>query len=345
MTDTVKTEQAVERIRAGSIEIHEKVGGMMIETVDHLFRIADALSRSGVAVPPHCRDNPGTVFALLIQAQEWGLPFLAVLNKSYVVNNRGVERVAYEAQLVHTLIETRANLQGKLREEYIGEGDDMICRVSGTFRGEKEPHIWESEKLGKIKRDIGKNDSGKLKGSPLWETRPRLQLKYATTRDWARAHCPWVILGVYTPDEFATDVTPEPPAGAPSDKMTALVARLQDRRQRHTKRNRRGFDPEHVNREADKLNGNVIEGDAQRVADTQGESNGGKTEGSIAAGEHGAGVQHDTGHPDDQYRGSPDIESAGSGAGGADGNAGTGVAGGSEALPQDRDSQGNLLEE
>jgi len=342
MTDTVKTEQAVERIRAGSIEIHEKIGGMMIETVDHLFRIADALSRSGVAVPPHCRDNPGTVFALLIQAQEWGLPFLAVLNKSYVVNNRGVERVAYEAQLVHTLIETRANLQGKLREEYIGEGDDMICRVSGTFRGEEEPHVWESEKLGKIKQDIGKNDSGKLKGSPLWETRPRLQLKYATTRDWARAHCPWVILGVYTPEEFANDVTPETPASG--EKTTALVARLQDRRQRHTKRNRRGFDPEHVNREADKLNGNVIEGDAQRVADTHGESNGGKTEDGDTAGRHGAGIQDDAGSADDHGERVTDDQGAGERSDGADGQAEPVAAGGGKATAQD-DPQGNLLKE
>src|SRR5215467_5902418 len=113
---TLLTETAALPTKVGSIGIHEKIGGMEIETVEQAFRIARALAHSGVAVPPHCREQPDTVFAILLQAQEWGLPYMAVLNKSYVTKGKGgVERVAYEAQLVHTLIETRAKLKKMLR--------------------------------------------------------------------------------------------------------------------------------------------------------------------------------------------------------------------------------------
>lgn len=258
-----KTEGAVERVRAAGIEVDEHVGKIAITNVDQMFKLAEALSRSEVMVPPHCRGKPGVVFALMEQAQEWGLPFLAVIRKSYLVVNRGVETVAFESQLVHTLIDKHAGLVAKLREEFIGEGDDMICRISGTFKGETKPHIWESEKLGKIKQDIGTNEKGQLKGSPLWITRPRLQLKYATTRDWARAHCPWVILGVYTPDEMS-------PADASDDVTpvrTGLVQRLQDRRARHTKKDRRGFDHDHVKTEVDKASKQEVKhGEESRTA-------------------------------------------------------------------------------
>jgi hypothetical protein len=258
MIDPTKVEEKVEDIinaeamakpaaRAGEIVVHEKVGGMFIETVEHLFRIADALSRSGVAVPPHCRGNPGTVFAILTQAQEWGLPFMAVLNQSYVTKGKGgVERIAYMAQLVHTLVETRSDLKEGLRAEFIGEGDEMICRVTGHRKNEKEPRIWDSEKLGKIIADIGKNEQGNFKGSPLWLTKPTVQLNYSTTRDWARMHVPWVILGVYEVGEIEEGRTTEP-------AVPKLVQALRDARAASAAR---GFDADRVTAT---VNGPIIE--------------------------------------------------------------------------------------
>lgn len=281
-TKLSNVEQRVERVRAGEIVVQETVGGIQIATLDHMFKIADSLSRSGVAVPPHCREQPGTVFALLMQAQEWGLPYMSVINKSYVTKGKGgVERLAYEAQLIHTLIETRANLTGKLRQEYIGEGDDMICRVIGTFKGETTPHTWESEKLGKIREDIGRNDQGNFKGSPLWITKPKVQLHYSTSRDWARVHCPWVILGVYTPDEIAEteliDVTP---------KVAGLVQRLKDAKAGHTTEHR-GFDADHVQREAGRRGATIHDDEANTGDVATREASDGEAKGGVAGGNEG----------------------------------------------------------
>jgi hypothetical protein len=277
MIDPAKVEEKVEDIinadpvakpaaRAGEIIVHEKVGGMFIETVDHLFKIADALSRSGVAVPPHCRGNPGTVFAILTQAQEWGLPFMAVINQSYVTKGKGgVERIAYMAQLVHTLVETRSDLKEGLRSEFIGEGDEMICRVTGHRKNEKEPRTWESEKLGKIVADIGYRDDGVFKGSPLWLSKPKVQLHYSTSRDWARVHVPWVILGVYELGEIEEGRAIEQAPAVPK-----LVQALRDARAAAaatTVSNGRGFDPAHVNN-------TIIEGDVNPDAAKKEEAHG-----------------------------------------------------------------------
>lgn len=261
--EVTQVEDKVERIRAGAITINEKVGGMLIETVEQLYRISDALAGSGVMVPPHCRNQPKTVFAILVQSQEWGLPFMGVINQSYVTKGRGgVERVAYQAQLVHTLIETRAGLAQKLREEFIGEGEDMICKVSGIFKGEKEPHVWESEPVGIIREQIGWNEQGNFRGSPLWVTKPRMQLHYATTRDWARAHCPWVILGVYTPEDIedgkAIEEVKEP------SRLELLAQRLKERKEARG----RGFDPDHVQRETMRPDeGVIIEGESNAATE------------------------------------------------------------------------------
>jgi len=262
---TLLTETAALPTKVGSIGIHEKIGGMEIETVEQAFRIARALAHSGVAVPPHCREQPDTVFAILLQAQEWGLPYMAVLNKSYVTKGKGgVERVAYEAQLVHTLIETRAKLKKMLRCEYKGEGDEMTCTVIGTFEGEDDPHTWESEKLGKIKTDIGRNEQGQIKGSPLWDSKPKVQLWYNTARDWARVHCPWVILGVYTPDEMQDfedrmkDVTPP--------EQTKLINALQTAKKSASQASR-GFDADHVKRETERTQNDESGGHGDQVRD------------------------------------------------------------------------------
>ena len=56
-----------------------------------------------------------------------------------------------------------------------------------------------------------------VKGSPLWDRKPDVQLWYDTTRDWIRMYCPQAVLGVYTPEEVADpefrDVTPRPTLG------------------------------------------------------------------------------------------------------------------------------------
>ncbi|MEO1102857.1 MAG: hypothetical protein AAFW98_03855 [Pseudomonadota bacterium] len=99
----------------------------------------------------------------------------AVASKAYVVN----KRVAFEAQFIIALINTRAGLEEKLDYTWAGEGDALRCTVAGTFPGGKV-RTYESPPIESITP----------KNSPLWAVDPKRQLAYWTARAWARLHAP-----------------------------------------------------------------------------------------------------------------------------------------------------------
>ncbi|HET9538081.1 MAG TPA: hypothetical protein VFP43_22500, partial [Mesorhizobium sp.] len=94
--------------------------------------------------------------------------------------------------------------------------------------------------------------------SPLWLTKPRVQLFYDASRDWARINCPDVLAGVYTKDELPDfepkDVTPS--------KQDLMVQRLKDTKLARAQN--RGFDAEFVARESKTvMEGEATSGEAQ----------------------------------------------------------------------------------
>jgi RecT family len=258
MVDPVQIEQRAELAKAASVAVGTTLGGVQIATLADFEMVSLRLARAGVAVPPHCREKAGTVFALCLQAQEWGMPIMSVLNKSYVVINKGVERIAFESQLIHAVIERNAPIKGRMRYEILGEGDERRCKVWATFKGETEPHVYVSEALAKLRDARGRNEQGVLKGSPLWDNLPEVQLFYSASRQWARLFCPDVILGAYTPEDpqwgnDAIDVTPS------SDKLEALKQKLRDANKAQVGGGR-GFDVDQVAR--DTARDTIIEGEA-----------------------------------------------------------------------------------
>jgi RecT family len=284
MVDNVsQIEARTELVRAQNIGVGLTLGGIQIGTLADFAKVADLLSRAGVAVPPHCRGQPGTCFALCLQAAEWRLPVLSVMNKSYVVNNKGVERIAYESQIIHAVIENNAPLKNRLRAEWVGEGDLRTCTVSGVFVGETKPHLYKSEPLGKLREARGRNESGVLKGSPMWEQQPDVQLFYSASRTWARMWCPDVIAGAYTPDELEDDsklkdVTPV------SDKVAAWSEKLKDARAASVGADR-GFNVDEVVRSAT----SVIEGEANKQEVTNDDQGSGNEPVADAGRQDGAG--------------------------------------------------------
>lgn len=161
---------------------------MAIRSMGDMMEVAKLMSVGKQAIPPHLRDNPGACLAVCIQAVEWEMSPFAVANKSYVVN----DRLCYESQLIHAVIERRAPLVGRLRHSFSGEGAKRRCKVWASVKGEAEPFEYESPEIGSIK----------VKNSPLWVSKPDLQLYYNTSRDWARVYFPDVILGVYAKEEL-----------------------------------------------------------------------------------------------------------------------------------------------
>ena len=292
MVDVSEIERRTELVKTASISVANPVGGVLPSSVAEVIKMAELYARSGVMVPVHCRDKIGTCYALCDQALTWGFPPLAVINQSYVVNNRGTERISYSSQMIHAVIEKNAPLKGRLRYEILGEGDERRCKVFGTFVGEVKPHEYTSETLAKLRDARGRNEAGQIKGSPLWETLPEVQMFYSASRQWARLFCPDVILGVYTPEEIQNepiDVTPQ---------VSGLAQRLKDAKAAHTET--RGFDPSNVN--------TIIEGDANTGVD-QKEAENENAKGSDAeSGSGGTGRAGDDQRGDLQQGGSVDVE-------------------------------------
>ena len=285
MVDPVLVEQRVERAKAASVEIGITIGNIHFATPNDIDTMAIRLSRAGPMVPPHCRGEAGigVCHALIVQALEWRMPILSVINKSYVVSNRGVDRIAFESQMIHAVIERNAPLKGRLRYRIEGEDDDRKCIVWGTFHGESSPHEYQSATLAKLRDARGRNDQGVLRGSPLWDHQPEVQLFYSASRQWARIFCPDVILGAYTPEDpqyEMRDVTP------PLDKAAEMTKKL--RNAKAVADAGRGFDADHVSREAGRRT--VIEGEVNTDKPKQeGVTNGPNDESVGRGGSHDGG--------------------------------------------------------
>jgi hypothetical protein len=197
---------------------------LMPKDLAETVKFAELMSRSGVAVPKHLRENPGACMAVILQSLHWQYDPFQVANKSYSVN----DRLAYEAQLITAVVNTRAPIQGRLKYAFAGEGAALRCTVTGVVDGEEL--IYQSPPVGQIA----------VKNSPLWKSDPEQQLSYYSGRAWARRHTPEVILGVYSRDEAeeVKDVTPEQGTGL----KDRLAANQQDAQTG-------GFDPKTVSAE------------------------------------------------------------------------------------------------
>lgn len=174
----------------GDIGMGQHRGGATFQNMLQVMEFAKLMAVSDVAVPKHLRGNPGACLRIVMQADAWGMEPFAVADKSYSVN----DRLAYESQLIHALIERRAPLEKRLRPHWTGEGPTRKCIVTGWAIGETDPFVWDGQpEIAKIK----------VKNSPEWSNNPDKQLFYHASRDWARIFFPDVLLGVYSREEMA----------------------------------------------------------------------------------------------------------------------------------------------
>lgn len=178
------------------------------QNLGEVVKFAEVMCRADIALPKHLRGNAGACMAVSLQALDWQMNPFAVASKSYSVNGT----IAYEAQLIIAVINTRSGIEGRLEYSFEGEGGDRVCIASGKLDG----------KVLEVRSPKFKDITPK--NSPLWKSDPDQQHCYYTGRSWGRRHTPEVILGVYDRDEVeefrgpdnARDVTPK----------TSLSARL-----------------------------------------------------------------------------------------------------------------------
>lgn len=176
----------------GDIKLSAIAGGISFASALEVIEVAKLMAVSGHAVPKHLRLNPGACLRIVFQAVEWRMSPWGVADKSYEVN----DRLAYESQLIHAVVEARAPLKERLNCAYEGEGPERRCLVSGMFNdGTVRQYLTPKFK------DI------RVKNSPLWKDDPDQQLWYYATRAWARKWCPDVLLGIYSKDELEAEPT------------------------------------------------------------------------------------------------------------------------------------------
>ncbi|MGM4891224.1 hypothetical protein [Tardiphaga sp. 839_C3_N1_4] len=233
MADIARIEDRIDRVAVGALEVSDALGGLRFQNMVEVMEFAKCMAIADTAVPKHLRGNPGMCLAVCVQALEWRFSPFAVANKSYVVN----DRIGYESQLVHAVIEQRAPIIGRLKHKFDGEGEDRRCIVSATLRETGETLEYISPPFSKIQP----------KNSPLWKTKPDLQLYYNTSRDFCRAYFPDVLLGVYSQEELRDHVGPD--NAKPVGDRPNVGDRLKGNRGR-------GFNASHVERES---RGGVVE--------------------------------------------------------------------------------------
>lgn len=174
------------------------------QNLAEVVKFAEVMCRADIALPKHLRGNAGACMAVALQALDWQMNPFAVASKSYQVNGA----IAYEAQLIAAVVNTRSGIKGRLKYRYDGTGSDMTCTVTGVIDGDELEYTTPA--IGSIT----------TKNSPLWKSDPQQQLGYFAARSWARRHCPEVILGVYDREEAeqfqgpdnARDITPAQPS-------------------------------------------------------------------------------------------------------------------------------------
>jgi hypothetical protein len=253
--DVSEIEKRVDRAIASPMPI-DGAGRFAPANFGEAVEYAKLMAMAGILLPKYLRGNVGACLGICQKAWRLGIDPYAFAEKTYMVSNKGEERVGYEAQLVHAIITALAPLKNRLRYEIVGEGDERRCKVWGTFRNETEPHVYTSETLGKLRDARGRNEYGSLKGSPLWDTQPEVQLAYSGVRQWARLFASETILGIYTPDEFDNeprDVTP------PTSAVAAFSQRLKDAKRDG---DQQGFTAGHA--------ASVIENEPQEAVDNDG---------------------------------------------------------------------------
>lgn len=199
---------------AGGTEISGAVGGLAFKDMGQVMEFSKLMAVAGQAVPKHLRGAPGACLAISLQSLNWRMDPFAVANKSYMVN----DRIAYEAQLIHAVIEQRAPIKGRIKGRLEGKDTTRKWLLSVETK-DGDVIEYEGPEIGKIT----------TKNSPLWKADPDQQLWYYSVRAMCRRHFPDVILGVYEKEEIEQadgmrDVTPKATGGFVAKAAAAKAA-------------------------------------------------------------------------------------------------------------------------
>jgi len=168
---------------------------------NQVMRMADVMAKGVSTIPKHLQGNPSDCAAIIIQARSWDMSPYAVAQKTHLVNGT----LGYEAQLIHAVILKSGVFQGRPHFVDVGNWE--------SIEGKQTKYGDAAEKGLGIKVIATLSDGTtcehtcflstcKVRNSPNWTTKPKVQCSYQAIKEFARLHTPDVILGVYSNDEL-----------------------------------------------------------------------------------------------------------------------------------------------
>jgi hypothetical protein len=162
--------------------------GMIPTDMGAAMRLAEMMS-TGRLVPAHLQKSPGDCLMVVELAMRFRMSPFAVAQCTSVIQGK----LMLEGKLVGAAVNCSGVLEDRLAYDFAGANDTRAVTVKGTIRGEAEP------------REMTVTLREAKTTNALWTKQPDQQLVYFATRAWARRHTPEVMLGVYSPEEFAGD--------------------------------------------------------------------------------------------------------------------------------------------
>lgn len=189
------------------------------------IRLAELMAKASL-VPQHLQGKPADCFLVVEQSQRWGMSPFAVAQCTSCIKGK----LMWEGKLIAAVINAQGGLSRRLAYDYAGEGNERSVIVHGILRGETEPRS-----VTVALKDARTDNSH-------WRSQPDQQLAYHGARVWARRHMPELMLGVYSPEEFAEpryeapepaprrrDPQPAPPLPQPEPTQLPSAASLAER--------------------------------------------------------------------------------------------------------------------
>ncbi len=172
----------------------EATGALVPQNMGQALELAKIMAGGSVGVPKHLRGQPAVCMRIITDALQFGLNPFHLADDSMVIN----DRLAYGAKSIHAMTLRSGLLNGRLEIDYKGEGQALVCTVSGFLHGSSKVRT-KSVRLSQIT----------VMNSPLWKTDPQQQLGYYTERAWCRLHAPDAVMGLVAREDPPIDMMPQ----------------------------------------------------------------------------------------------------------------------------------------
>lgn len=206
--DTRYTQDVIPILDTSKFEHMQRIATAMAEcsTIPDSFRYVGGKPEKGElprsTVVANC-------FRVVNQAVRWGFDPFAVMDCASIVHGK----LMWEGKLVAAVIDAKLSIRLAYNfDEQPGQLLGVV--VSGTLPGEGTPRTIE----GNVKQ-WHKGEKSPWANPPDWKR----QLRYRGAREWARAHAPAIMLGIYADDELRELASLDIPTGQRAQRMKDIT--------------------------------------------------------------------------------------------------------------------------